>query len=169
MKTSLLLLKIRMLLSFLVLVTFSSCSKDSNVIDYSHKEDKEYHVIYMHWDNFHRTKHDCKKGFGLCNFQSCAFCCTINDVIVNCEDGKTTNGGVVYINQKNNIGYMEILLDPNYQTHLEIIENRETLHIDSDIVSLDGKYFIAQGDYFFNSEIGIKGGYRTKISYNYNY
>ncbi len=125
---------------------------------------REFYVIYMDWDGWGRTSRDCR-GFGLCNFTSCTFCCIENGVIVSCNNSnRIPNSGVANIDKKTNKGFLTIKLDPIFSDQKDAISNRETLHIDIDLTK-DG-FTLHKGEYAFDSSMGKHGGYNVKVTKN---
>lgn len=121
---------------------------------------KEFHMLYVDWDSWGRTSRGCK-GFGLCNFQSCTFCCTQGDVIVSCKDKKRLpNSGIVKIDKETKLGFLIIALDANIQEQNDIIAKKEVLSLDKDLVS--DNIILYKGDYKFDSSVGNSGGYNVK-------
>jgi hypothetical protein len=123
---------------------------------------KEFHVIFADWTEWGRTSKNCK-GFGLCNFQSCTFCCTENGVIVECNNkNRVPNSGVIEIDKVTNEGFLTISLDVAFKEQNDAVKNTETLYLDEDLHS--GNITLYKGEYKFNNSVGRYGGYLIKAS-----
>ncbi len=123
---------------------------------------KEFHIIYADWDGWGRTSRDCK-GFGLCKFTSCTFCCTEGDVIVSCNDNqKVPNSGVIKIDEKTNQGFLTIRLDISIKEQNDAVKNKETLYLDEDLISEN--IILYKGEYNFDPSLGNDGGYIVRAS-----
>lgn len=119
-------------------------------------EKKEFH-IYWGDGEFGRTSKNCK-GIGLCNYVDCWFCCTENDIIVDCKSKKTIpNSGLVIIDTSTKKGILTIKLDSNIPKHLEAINNKSSFYIDVDLKGAN--FTLKKGEYLFNSNVGKNGGY----------
>jgi hypothetical protein len=94
---------------------------------------KRYYIIYATWDSWGRTSRNCR-GWGLCNFAGCAFCCVDNGVIVNCETGNAKEkAGKIVIDEETNKGYMCVELNPLFTDQKDAISNSSILYIDQDL------------------------------------
>lgn len=125
---------------------------------------KEFHIHFANWDGWGRTSRECD-GFGLCHYDDCWFCCTENDVVVNCNEGnRISNSGEITIFDDTKLGYLTIKLDPNDSEHLAAINNREILYIDNNISSV--KTTLHKGEYEFDPSVGEYGGYIVTASEN---
>lgn len=121
---------------------------------------KEFHLIYADWDEWGRTSRGCK-GFGLCHFRSCTFCCTQGDVIVSCHDKtRVPNSGIIKIDKETNQGFLTISLDSSIEEQKDAINNKETLYLDTDLYSEN--IILYKGDYEFDTSVGKYGGYIVK-------
>lgn len=125
---------------------------------------KKFHIHFASWDEWGRTSKECK-GWGLCNYEDCWFCCTENDVVVSCNDDmKLVNGGEIIVYDETKTGHLIIKLDPTKTDQLEAINNKSVLYLDSDISS--AKTTLHKGKYLFNEGIGKHGGYLINASEN---
>lgn len=123
---------------------------------------KEFHLVYADWTEWGRTSRGCK-GFGLCNFQSCSFCCTEGDVIVSCEDRKRVpNSGIIKIDKETKQGFLTISLDVAIPEQNQAISKKETLYLDSDLIS--ETIILYKGEYKFDQTVGKYGGYLVKAA-----
>lgn len=120
---------------------------------------RKKHIYYSQWDEWGRSNLGCN-GWGLCNFVDCWFCCTENDVIVNCNNGiAVNNSGIVEIDVDSGVGFLTIELNPNFDEQNNAILNSSILYIDDDIIG--EKVTLLKGEYHFSTEIGEYGGYRV--------
>lgn len=123
---------------------------------------KEFHIHHAEWDGWGRTSRNCD-GFGLCHYSDCWFCCTENEVVVNCNDKKRIpNAGEITIFDETKTGYLTIKLDPTDSIHLDAINNAKILYIDENISS--EKTILHKGEYLFDASIGKHGGYKISAS-----
>jgi hypothetical protein len=128
---------------------------------FSQSTDKKEFHIYWGDGEFGRTSKNCK-GIGLCNYVDCWFCCTENDVIVDCKSKKNIpNSGVVIIDNATKKGFLTVKLDPNNPSHLEAINNKSIFYIDVDLKGAN--FTLKKGEYKFNSNIGKNGGYIVDV------
>jgi hypothetical protein len=132
---------------------------DVNYNTFTKAEPVKFHLIYVNWDSWGRTSRDCR-GFGLCNYSSCTFCCTdANDNVVDCNSyGRIANSGIVTIFDETKQGYLIIKLSPADEYHLSVINNKEILYIDNDLTN--EKLVLLKGEYLFDTNIGDYGGYK---------
>ena len=154
---------------FSIFILISSCEKNDSLLeeesqivqdeiknDFNNK--KEFHIYYAEWDEWGRKKRDCR-GWGLCNYVDCWFCCIENGVIVDCDDGeKVKNSGTFIIDVDTNTGFLIIELDPDIVIQNEAIIAQKTLFVDEDIVY--PKSEVLKGDYIFDQTVGENGGYK---------
>jgi hypothetical protein len=124
---------------------------------------KEKHIYYAAWDEWGRTSRDCA-GNGLCNFRDCWFCCTENDVIVDCDSRQSRAGeyATIMIDADTKKGDFIIELNPNIVEQEAAISNQSIFYIDEDLETDD--FILHQGQYPFDSQIGTYGGYRLDIT-----
>lgn len=121
---------------------------------------KEFHIILANWDGWGRTSKDCR-GFGLCNFTSCTFCCTENDVIVNCNDKQIIpNAGIISMDPETKEGFLTITLSPVNETQRQAIEQKLALYLDTDLTS--DTITLVKARYAFDPSVGKYGGYRVQ-------
>lgn len=123
-------------------------------------------IYYATWDEWGRAAKKCK-GWGLCNFVDCWFCCVNDDTgeIVDCETGlPIVNSGTIYIDEETGDGNMIIELNPkDYDQYVAILK-KSTFFIDKDIYS--DKFILKKGEYIFNERIGKFGGYNINVCIN---
>lgn len=156
--------------SIFALITLISCTDNQESISITKtrennnslitkEEPVKFHLIYVTWDGWGRTSRDCK-GFGLCHYSSCTFCCTdANDNIVDCnENNRIANSGIIKIFDSNKLGYMIIKLNPTDSTHNNAIRNRKTIYFDTDL--RNENLILLTGEYIFDNSIGEYGGYK---------
>jgi len=142
----------KLVLLALFLLSFSKvCYSQGEVV---------HHVFFIEWDGeWGRTSKGCK-GFGLCNFDSCWFCCEQDGCIIKCPSiEKMYGAGIVDINPKDNTGFLTIKLNPENKIENTAINNKEILYIDEDIVNCGITLF--KGEYVFDKQIGTYGGYKV--------
>lgn len=157
-------------LSIYALIILISCTENEELNSISKTKENinstttretpvKFHLFYATWDEWGRTSRDCK-GFGLCNFTSCTFCCTdAYDNIVDCiENNRIANSGIIKIFDNTKLGFMIIKLNPTDSTHDNAIRNRKTLYIDSDL--RNENLILLSGEYIFDNSIGEYGGYK---------
>ena len=167
--------KIILILSVITLI-FVSCdnneSDNSNLeLNNLHNSNQlnkidpiKYHLVYANWESWGRTSKDCG-GFGLCHFQSCSFCCTQDDVIIDCpKNQRLFNSGTIVIDKTTNMGFLIIELDPLDNIQLNAINNNEILYVDENLTNENIK--LHKGNYQFDEEIGLNGGYKVIASMN---
>lgn len=158
-----------LMVAAIVAVVFVGCKKEKDdkhetksaqII--SHEEGEKGIGIPFSW-KWHRKKHECKRGFGICDFvigkpkptpsyQSFDFE----------EEGMNT----AYIQNDGKGGcFVDLLLAGNE----DFDDTQKNLYVDEDIVEFgpDGSvYFVKQGIYPINLKLGIFGGYRIPIEIN---
>jgi hypothetical protein len=129
----------------------------------SSTEEKKFHIFYVTWTDWGRTRKNCESGWGLCKAVSCWLCCTNDkDEIVDCKnEERLKNTGKVVIDTGTGQGHMLIKLDPSLPDQANAISNALPLYVDQDIEN-DG-FIIQQGEYDFTPEIGSYGGYRLSV------
>jgi hypothetical protein len=109
------------------------------------------------WSEFGRTSRNCD-GWGLCNLQSCWFCCWSNDVIVDCPSNQRfANAGTVELDKVTGEGTLTIELVPWDESHVEAIRSQPVMFIDEDIITED--FVVYAGEYLYNKTVGEYGGY----------
>lgn len=125
--------------------------------------EQRYHIYYASWDEWGRARRNCD-GWGLCNFQSCWFCCTDDhNQIVNCQtQQRIENAGKITIDDQTKDGDMTIELHPSIQIQNDAITQRLTLYIDQDLENAE--FIIRAGEYIFDQQIGSFGGYRLNVT-----
>lgn len=143
-----------LILSLFLLISLSNLS-------FSQSAKKEFHVIYVDWDGWGRTSRECK-GFGLCKFASCTFCCTEEGVIVNCNNKNIIpNSGIANIDKETKEGILTIALNPNFAEQSNAINQKSTLFIDENLRFEN--LTIIKDDYLYDASVGRNGGYLVKI------
>lgn len=123
-------------------------------------------VFVVQWTDWGRLKNQECVGWGLCNFESCWFCCIddVTDELVDCQTGKALVGkyGVAQIDDETGEGYMVIRLDPSVPAQADAIANTQILYVDEVIVGED--FQILAGEYAFDPTIGLHGGYLLDVA-----
>lgn len=141
-------------------MTFGITSRDNNeentetAIDTNsfveRRGDVKFYLVYVDWSEWGRTSRDCA-GWGLCNFNSCTFCCIDENTgnIVSCNQQNRFPRSCKIVLYEDNIGgYLEIRLDKSLQEENNAIINKLTLFIDNDIIN-DG-IKLHKGEYKFD-------------------
>jgi len=157
------------LLVFISSILIISCSKKQNEIDEvspnaaSVNKAPTPHIYYATWDEFGRASKDCK-GWGLCNFNDCWFCCTDEmENIVDCEfQSIIMNSALIIIDEESNSGSFIFKLNPKDSIQNVAIKEGLTFYIDDDIKS--ESFVLYKGEYLFNKHVGNYGGYIMKAS-----
>ncbi len=122
----------------------------------------EFHIHYATWDEWGRAKKNCK-GWGLCNYSGCWFCCTDGGVIVDCDSAsKIQNSATIIVNDRTKQGFFIIELDPSITIQNEAIINKKIFYIDEDIVFENT--ILHKGEYSFNEQVGEYGGYKLNVT-----
>ena len=142
------------------------CAKDASLSETSaadglQSKAKTYHIYYATWEEWGHVdgNGDCV-GRGLCRFEDCLFCCTENDLIVDCSSlEEIPNAGEALIDKETDLGVMTISLDSSNPEHVSAINNRSDLIITDDLN--DGELKLLKGNYPYISTIGIDGGYEV--------
>jgi len=163
MKKIIFLITIVTILSTFFLV---SCERgeelEDNKIENGIDKKIEYHIHYATWDEWGRAKKNCK-GWGLCNYNGCWFCCTDGGVIVDCDSTtKVQNSATIIIDKETNQGFFIIELDPLIEIQNDAIINEKIFYIDEDII--EGNTILHKGEYNFDIQVGKHGGYRLNIT-----
>lgn len=159
------------------LISLTSCEQDSvSVQDESANEmvlksdpepDVTFYLFFTTWDGrWGREIHDCDRGWGFCEAESCFFCCVNgNEEIVDCDTGEVIADEYipVIINPITSNGYLDIKLDPSNPKEADAINNKSIFHIDENI-NASNLLTLHKGQYQFDSSIGSNGGYRVLAS-----
>jgi hypothetical protein len=126
-------------------------------------DERKFHIYFASWDEWGKASRDCK-GWGLCNFQSCWFCCTDDHgQIINCQsEQKIANAGKITIDDATKQGNMIIELDPSIQIQNDAITQRLTLSVEQNIENAG--FIIHASEYLFDQQIGSFGGYRLNVT-----
>jgi len=159
----------------LVVISFFSCDKSEVVTDENIQTTNQsfnslnsskvrFYIYYSTWDEWGRKKKDCK-GWGLCNYTDCWFCCIddYSDQVVDCENSqRIENVGIVTIDTETDTGHMVIELDPSISIQNDAIVNQKILYIDYDIVTDNS--VVHADDYLFDPNVGSYGGYILNVT-----
>lgn len=119
---------------------------------------KQKVIYYATWESWGRAARECD-GMGLCRFEDCW----------GCEPGVSSLGGVIVLDDINQIFTLTIELDDSDSLQLDAINGSLPLIIDEDISDNDPlpaeyrKLTLAAGSYPYKSEIGDFGGYEIPI------
>ncbi|PYE78632.1 hypothetical protein DFQ11_1255 [Winogradskyella epiphytica] len=163
------------ILSISLSVVLFSCESDEAIQNVDNQETNivseinaksgpvKFKVYFATWDEWGRSSKDCK-GWGLCNYTSCWFCCIDeNEDIVDCNTSQSVdNSGTITINPITNLGHLVIELNPSVTIQNDAIVNQKTFYIDNDIITTDA--IVHKGDYSFDSSIGLFGGYSIDVT-----
>lgn len=147
--------------------TNASVEKNTTNDGYSAKREKEkrFHIFYADWDQWGRTSRNCK-GFGLCNFTSCWFCCTDEmDNIVPCgeqDEVLTPNAHRIKIDDDTKTGFLYIELDINDPVQRAAIHDGSLFYVDEDLT--DENFKVHKGIYSIDKSVGSHGGYKIPVT-----